>query len=67
MVPKQEINGEWKEIKTAVVSAERNVMKTQGTPPGNERWDEECKKINQGKKRSKEKMVTTKDRNKLEH
>jgi len=57
LVPKQEINDEWEQIKTAIVNAARDVIQTQDTPPRNEWWDEECKK----------KMVTTEDKNKLEH
>ena len=50
LVPKQEINDEWKQIKTTIVNAARDVIQTQGTPPRNEWWDEECKKkTKQGK------------------
>jgi len=61
LVPKQEINDEWEQIKTAIVDAARDVIQIQGTPPKNEWWDEEYKKIIQ------EKIVTTEDKNKLEH
>jgi len=58
LVPKQEISDEWEQIKTAVVDAARDVIQTQGTPPRNKWWDEECKKIIQ--------EITTEDKNKLE-
>ena len=46
---KQEINDEWEQIKTTIVDAARGVIQIQGTPPRNEWWDEECKKIIQEK------------------
>jgi len=49
LVPKQEINDEWEQIKTTIVDAARGVIQIQGTPPRNEWWDEECKKIIQEK------------------
>ena len=52
-VPKQEINVEWGQIKTAIVDAARDVIQTQGTSPRNEWWDEECKKIIQEKNEAK--------------
>jgi len=36
LVPKQEINDEREQIKTAVVDTARDVIQTQGTPPRNE-------------------------------
>jgi uncharacterized membrane protein YfhO len=47
--PKQEIDDEWEQIKTAVVDAARDVIQTQSKPSRNEWWDEECKKIIQDK------------------
>ena len=34
LVPKQEINDEWGQIKTAIIDAARDVTQTQGTPQG---------------------------------
>jgi hypothetical protein len=45
LAPKQEINDEWEQIKTAIVDAARAVIKTQSKTPRNEWWDKECKKI----------------------
>jgi hypothetical protein len=67
LTPKQEIDDEWEEIKTAIVDAARNIIQTQSKPQRNKWWDEECKKIIQDKKRSKEKMVANEDKNNLEH
>ena len=36
LVPKQEINDEWEQIKITIVDAARNVIQTQGKPPRNE-------------------------------
>jgi len=36
LVPKQETDGEWEQIKTAIVDAARDVIQTQGTPSRNE-------------------------------
>jgi hypothetical protein len=49
LVPKQEINDEWKQIKRAIVDGARDVIQTQSKPLRNEWWDEECKKIIQEK------------------
>jgi hypothetical protein len=64
--PKQDINDEWEQIKTAIVDAARNVIQIQGKPLRNEWWDEECKKITL-KKMKQGKMATIEDKNKLEH
>jgi len=50
LAPKQEIDEEWKQIKTAIVDAATEVIQTQGKSPRNEWWDEECRKIIQKKK-----------------
>jgi hypothetical protein len=49
LVPKQEIDDKWEQIKIAIVDAARDLIQTQGKSPRNEWWDEECKKIVQEK------------------
>jgi len=49
LAPKQEMDEEWEQIKTAIVDAAREVIQTQGKSPRNEWWDEECRKIIQKK------------------
>ena len=49
LAPKQEIDEEWEQIKTALVDATREVIQTQGKSPRNEWWEEECRKIIQEK------------------
>jgi hypothetical protein len=53
LAPKQEINYEWEQIKTARVDAASDVIQTQSKPTRNEWWDKKCKKIIQQKKRRK--------------
>ena len=67
LTPKQEINDEWEQTKTAIVDATRDIIQTQSKPPRNEWWDEECKKIIQDKDDATKKMVANGDKNKLEH
>jgi len=62
LVPKQEINDEWEQIKTTIVNAARDVIQTQDTPPRNEWWDEECKKIIQEKNKARKKWLQLKTR-----
>jgi len=60
--PKQEINDEWEQIKTAIVDGARDVTQTQSKPPRNEWWDEECKKIIQEKIEARKKWLQLKTR-----
>ena len=62
LVHKQEINDEWGQIKTAIVDAARDVTQTQGMNGGMKNARKSLKE-----NRSKEKMITTEDKNKLEH
>jgi hypothetical protein len=55
LVPKQGIDDEWEQIKTAIVDAARDVIQTQSKCPRNEWWDEECKKIIQEKNEARKK------------
>jgi len=62
LVPKQEIKDEWEQIKTAIVDTTRDIIQTQGTPPRNELWDEECKKTIQEKNKARKKWLQMKTR-----
>jgi len=62
LTPKQETDEEWEQIKTAIVDAAREVMQTQGKSPRNEWWDEECRKIIQGKNKARKKWLQLKTR-----
>jgi len=62
LVPKQDINDEWEQINTAIVDTARDVIQTQGTPPRNEWWDEECKKNIQEKNKARKKWLQMKTR-----
>jgi hypothetical protein len=62
LTPKQEIDSEWEQIKTAIVDAARDVIQTQSKPPRNEWWDEECKKIIQDKNKARKKWLQMKTR-----
>jgi len=62
LVPKQEINDEWEQIKTATVDAARDVIQTHSTAPRNDWWDEECKKIIQEKNEARKKWLQLKTR-----
>jgi len=50
------------DTKTAIVDAARDVIQIQGTPPRNEWWDEECKKITQEKNEARKKWLRLKTR-----
>ena len=62
LAPKQEIDEEWKQIKTAIVDAATEVIQTQGKSPRNEWWDEECRKIIQKKNEARKKWFLLKTR-----
>jgi hypothetical protein len=62
IVPKQEIDDEWEQIKTTIVDAARGVIQTQGKSPRNEWWNEECKKIIQEKNEARKKWLQLKTR-----
>ena len=60
--PKQELNDEWEQIKTAIVDAARDVIQTQSTPPRNDWWDAKYKKIIQEKNEARKKCLQLKTR-----
>ena len=62
LTPKQEIDDEQEQIKTAIVDATRDIIQTQSKPPRNKWWDEECKRIIQDKSKARKKWLQMKIR-----
>ena len=66
LAPKQEINDEWEQIKTATVDAARDVIQHKVNPQETNGGMKNARKSFK-KKRNKEKVATIEDKNKLEH
>jgi len=62
LVPKQEINDEWEQIKTAIVNAARDVIQTQGMPQGMNGGMKNAKKSSKKKKKARKKWIQLKMR-----